>query len=292
MKIAVILLILALNLPSSLLASPPSETEYSSIIGSNSTRIIAPGETLMELAVRSSIGFQTLQNANPEVDPWLPDEGTQVIIPGRAIFPDQLAPGLTINLAEMRIFYLPASIKSQEPAFFPLGIGREGWDTPEGQFSVILKKEAPLWRVPQSIREENPDLPDFVPSGPNNPLGEYWLGLSAPGYGLHGTNRPFGVGRRISHGCIRLYDQDIETLFHSVDPGTPVRIVYQPIKVASFGRELFLEVHPDFLNRLQDPFQEALTSVSRTGWSGNVDYEKILSVISEQRGIPAIIGTE
>lgn len=251
---------------------------------------IEPGCSLMELAVQYNVGFQALQNANPDIDPWIPNSGSRVIIPKQTILPGKLKTGLTINLAELRIFQLEEVSGIKIAAFYPLGIGREGWETPEGEFQVIQKVKNPLWRVPENIKKENPDLPDFVPPGPNNPLGRYWLGLSIPGYGLHGTNRPYGVGRRVSHGCIRLYAKHIEALYHTIDPGTRVRIIYQPVKAAGSEKDLLLEVHPDYLHRYSDLFQEALNQIGRLNWHGEVDYAKVLSVVAAQRGVPEKVG--
>lgn len=284
-------LICALMFMAATTAGNATETNLPDILGENLTVVIEPGISLIELAVQTGVGFEALQNANPDVDIWTPAPGTQVIIPRRAIFPGKPLPGLTINLAEMRVFHLTGEAASTRSRFYPLGIGRDGWDTPEGEFTIVDKVENPVWRVPGSIRAVKPELPDFVPAGPNNPLGKYWLGLSVPGYGLHGTNRPFGVGRRVSHGCIRLYDRDIRTLYRVVEPGTRVRIVYQPVKAAAAGRDLLLEIHPDYLHRYPDLFQLALHQISRLGWNGEVDYEKILVLASEQRGIPEKVGS-
>lgn len=267
-----------------------TETSYPPLIGKPRSVEIGPDMTLMELAVREGVGFQALQNANPLLDPWRPVTGQPIQVPTQAIFPGPVTQGLTINLAELRVYFL----NDQEdgvPAVYPLGIGRQGWETPEGNFEVIQKVENPVWRVPPGIKKENPELPDFIPAGPRNPLGSYWLGLSAPGYGLHGTTRPYGVGRRVSHGCIRLYDADIETLFREVPLGTKVRIVYEPVKATIVGNDLYLEVHPDFEQRFQDLFQQALHRISALYWPGEVDYAKVKRVVAEQRGIPVPVST-
>lgn len=262
---------------------------YPPMVGELRRIEIAPQMTLMELALRQGVGFQALQNANPSVDPWQPDPGRPILIPAQAIVPGPVTAGLTINLAELRVYFVDDR-QGGVPALYPLGIGRQGWETPEGNFQVIQKVENPVWRVPPGIREENPELPAFIPAGPGNPLGSYWLGLSVPGYGLHGTTRPYGVGRRVSHGCIRLYDADIEELFRKVALGTRVRVVYQPVKATVVGKDLYLEVHPDFDQRYQNLFQEALNRIGSLYWPGEIDYAKVKRVVSEQHGIPVPIG--
>lgn len=259
------------------------------VLGGNAILALEPDTTLMEVAVQTGVGFQALQNANPEIDPWTPLPGMRIRVPKQALFPGKPVAGLTINLAELRLYYLP-SVTSTEGTFYPLGIGRQGWETPEGDFQVVIKREKPIWRVPSTIKAEHPELPDYIPAGPHNPLGDYWLGLSAPGYGLHGTNRPQGVGRRVSHGCIRLYDQDIASLYECVETGTRVQIIYQPGKAAQQGDLLLLEVHPDYLGRYPDMFQEALTRIAQLGWNGEIDYDKVLTATREQTGIPVAVG--
>jgi len=273
--------------PSSALAfqgiiSPP-------VLGLNAVTEVESDTTLMELAVQTGVGFQALQNANPGLDPWAPPVGARIVIPKQALFPGEPITGVTINLAELRLYYLPDSTR-EEGFVYPLGIGRAGWETPEGDFQVVIKRERPIWRVPTTIKAEHPELPDYIPAGAHNPLGNYWLGLSAPGYGLHGTNRPQGVGRRVSHGCIRLYEQDIQALYENVALGTKVRILYQPTKASRQKDLLLLEVHPDYLGRYPDMFQEALTRIGKLGWDGEINYNKILEVVSEQRGVPIAVG--
>jgi len=283
---ATILLLVILSFPESAVtakSTPPP------LVGEIRRVKIGPEMTLMELAVQEGVGFQALQNANPASDPWRPDPGRPILVPAQAIFPGPPTAGLTINLAELRVYFFAE--RKGSVGFYPLGIGRQGWETPEGVFQVIQKVENPVWRVPPAIKRENPELPDFMPAGPQNPLGNYWLGLSVPGYGLHGTNRPYGVGRRVSHGCIRLYDEDIKELFDKVRPGTRVRILYQPVKATIAGGDLYLEVHPDFDQRYPNLFQEALSRISALPWPGDIDYSRVRTLVSEQRGIPARIGS-
>lgn len=273
-------------------SSPERESKIPVVAGEIRTTRIIGDETLMEVASREGFGFEVVANSNQQIDPWKPGSGTEIILPGEAILPYGVRPGLAINLAELRLFHI---MDTNEGGYrvdiYPLGIGREGRETPEGQYHIIVKKKHPDWRVPDGLRIQDSTLPRVMPAGPQNPLGDYWLGLSAPGYGVHGTNRPFGVGRRVSYGCLRMYPQDIATLFAQIESGTPVLISYQPIKAAWSGSYLLLEVHPDYLERFSNPFQNALTVISKTGWPGDIDYAQVRDVISAQRSLPEIIGS-
>ncbi len=286
-----IILFFILLFSASLLQAEGSEVAIPAITGEITSTKIQKKETLMELALREGFGFENIVNSNKELDPWNPQTGSHITLPGRAITPFGSAQGIVINLAELRLFYITKSGQSIDVNVFPLGIGREGRATPEGEYRVVVKKEQPDWRVPAGLRSEAPELPAIVPPGPDNPLGDFWLGLSAPGYGIHGTNRPYGVGRRISYGCLRMYPDDIEMLYQEIIPGEKVLITYQPFKAAKDGNELFLEAHPDYLDRYRDDFQEALHVISKTGWPGEIDYALVKHVTASATGIPTAVGT-
>lgn len=219
------------------------------IIGHNLIVFSHKEDTLLDIARRFDVGYNEIVTANPELDPWLPGTGKRVIVPNRFILPDAPKKGIVINLAEMRLYYYPPKKKGQlqQVITHPIGVGREGWTTPIGKTRIIQKKKDPTWTPPASILAEHLEkgdpLPRVVPAGPDNPLGAYAMRLGMPGYLLHGTNRPFGVGMRVSHGCIRLFPEDIEHLFGIVAVNTPVEILYQPYKAALDGTDLYLEAH-------------------------------------------------
>lgn len=199
-------------------------------------------ENLLEVARLHGLGYIELLAANPGIDPWLPKSGRMLVLPKAHLLPDAPRRGIVINLAEMRLYFFR---EGGSPVLtFPAGIGRSGRETPTGVTRVIAKRENPTWIPPASIRAERPELPAAVPPGPSNPLGLYALDLGWRSYTIHGTNNPYGIGRRVSSGCIRLYPEDIEQLFELVPVGTPVTIVYQPVKLGWSGGELYLEVHP------------------------------------------------
>jgi L,D-transpeptidase ErfK/SrfK len=206
-------------------------------------------DTLIEIARRHGLGYEDIVRANPAVDTWLPGEGTDVILPTRYVLPPGERRGLILNLAEYRMYYFPEP-KGDEPAIvmtYPMSIGRMDWETPLGRTSVISKVTNPAWYPPASVRAEheadgNP-LPRIVPPGPDNPLGKHAMRLGLPGYLIHGTNRPAGVGMRVTHGCIRLFPEDIGFLFGKVGIDTPVRIINEPVKIGWDGDDLVVEVH-------------------------------------------------
>jgi L,D-transpeptidase ErfK/SrfK len=171
-------------------------------------------DNLYEIARRHDIGIVELLAANPGVDPWMPEEGTELTITTAHILPTTPHEGIVINLSELRLFYYA---KNGQVMTFPIGIGQEGWQTPLGKSTIVKKRKNPVWIPPDSIREENPELPEIVPAGPDNPLGEHAIYLGWRKFLIHGTNRPYGIGKRSSHGCIRLYPEDIEILFNTVD---------------------------------------------------------------------------
>ncbi len=211
-------------------------------------------ETFSDIARIYDIGYRQMVAANPKVDAWLPGEGTKVVIPQQYILPSGPRKGIVINLAELRLYYYP----EDRPVVvtYPIGIGREGWSTPTGETVVIGKKEGPSWTVPASILKEHEEdgdpLPPVIPPGPNNPLGTHAIYLGLSGYLLHGTNKPYGVGMRVSHGCIRLYPENIKQFFKQVKKGTPVRIVNEPYKAGWLKGELFVQVHPPLVEYIEE----------------------------------------
>jgi len=207
-------------------------------------------DTLLDIARRHSLGHDEIIQANPGVDRWLPGAGTPVVLPTRYILPDTPRQGMVLNVPEMRLYYYPKPKSGEKPVVIthPVSIGRMDWNTPLGKTSVVAKQKDPAWYPPASIKAEHAAqgdiLPDVVPGGPDNPLGRYALRLGIPGYLIHSTNKPYGIGMRVTHGCVRLYPEDIERLFPQVPVGTPVYIINQPVKAGWLAGTLFLESHP------------------------------------------------
>lgn len=256
------------------------------LVGRNGFCTVDKGDSLIEIARWEGLGYQNIVAANPDIDPWLPAAETGLILPYKTILPSEAQPGITINLAEYRLYLIWQHGDRMRVRIYPIGLGREGWGSPEGDFQVTGVIERPIWVRPESMRGEDPELPNVIGPGPDNPLGTHWIELSAEGYGIHGTNRPFGIGRRVSHGCIRLYPQDIVDLAKRIQKGTPVRIVYRPIKLGQSGQKLFVEVHDDFLKRVDNPLIEIRRAAEELGWTSLPDDRELLQLIAQERGVP------
>jgi L,D-transpeptidase ErfK/SrfK len=260
-------------------------------------------DTLLDIARRHDIGQEEIVRANPGVDRWLPGAGTKVTIPSRYILPLAPRKGLVLNLPEMRLYFYPQTEPGEAAAVqtYPVSIGRMDWATPLGETTLVAKQKNPAWRPPKSIREEHAaegdPLPEIVPPGPDNPLGRYALRLGIPGYLIHGTNKAFGVGMRVSHGCIRMLPEDVEKLFPQVPVGTPVNIINQPAKAGWYGGKLYLEIHPPLTEDQagRDALRETALDVIDEALfrrPGSVDEAAIEQAIALQAGVPAVVSGE
>ena len=276
--------------------------ESGDLIGDYTEVTAVHDDTLIDLARHFGLGYEEVVNANPGVDPWLPGEGTVVRLPLRRVLPDTPHEGIVVNLPEHRLYYYPPA-KAGEPrsvVTYPVSIGKMDWTTPIGLTHVAAKIKNPPWYPPESVRAEHAKhgdiLPKMVPAGPDNPLGQFAMRLAIPGgsYLIHGTNKPAGVGMQVTHGCMRLYPEDIEELFSRVAVDTPVRIVNQPHKVGWDGGQLYVEVHPPLEaadNGVFEPDRTALARLvanavrSRPG-AGSVNWARAEVAFEQARGIP------
>lgn len=224
-------------------------TPEQSVIGEPQVVFAREEDTLSDLAREYGLGYDEIMAANPGVDPWLPGEGTPIVLPTQYVLPDVERRGVVLNIASKRLFYFPVPVEGepQQVLTYPIGIGRVGWETPLGDTTVISKAKNPHWWVPASVRREHAEmgdpLPSVVPPGPDNPLGHRVLKLDMPGYLIHGTNAPYGVGMRVSHGCVRLYPENIELLYELVAIGEPVTILNEPYLFGRAGGALYFEAH-------------------------------------------------
>jgi L,D-transpeptidase ErfK/SrfK len=260
--------------------------EVVTVVGFLQHHTVKEEETLLDIARKYGLGFNEIHLFYPDTDPWLPEAGSNLVIPTHWILPRTKRGGLVINIPEMRIYqFFP---KSNMVKTYPVGIGVFDWETPEGAYRIAARETNPTWVVPKSLREKYGVR--RVPPGPENPLGSYWLGLSRRGYGIHGTNFPWGVGRLVSHGCIRLYPEHIEQLFHEVTVGTPVEIIYEPVKVGLNRRAIFIEIHPDIYVKEDDPQYLAKDRLQQAGLLDHVFPENLTKALQLRNGVPMYIG--
>ena len=225
------------------------DADGQTVVGEPQVVFASDTDTLSDLARAYGLGYDEIITANPGVDPWLPGDGTPILLPTQYVLPSVAQHGVVLNIATKRLFYFPEAVdgKPRQVLTYPIGIGRVGWETPLGETTVVSKAKDPHWWVPASVRREHAELgdplPSVVPPGPDNPLGHRVLKLDIPGYLIHGTNAPYGVGMRVSHGCVRLYPENIEALYTLVDIGEAVVIVNEPYQFGHLEGSLYFEAH-------------------------------------------------
>ncbi len=281
----------------------PLPTDGSSVIGADTNVTTVYEDTLPDLAHRYSLGYYEIIRANPGLDVWIPGAGKQVTLPGRHILPAGPREGIVVNLPEHRLYYFPRPQGHEHPIVitYPVSIGKMDWHTPLGETHVIAKIVHPAWYPPESIRKEhaaNDDpLPKLVPPGPNNPLGDYALRLGAGRgeYMIHGTNNPTAVGMAVTHGCIRMYPEDVAALFALIPVGTKVRLVNEPLKIAWVDGQLYLEAHPPVdeegqsvepnLQQLSQRLQEVLGNDTAA-----IHWDLARATLRAASGIPTLVG--
>ena len=274
------------------------ETETQSVVGVPQVVYTDAENTLSDLAREYGLGYDEVVAANPDVDPWLPGDRTPVLLPTQYVIPDVPREGIVLNIASKRLFYFPQVVEGQAQTVltYPIGIGRVGWQTPVGTTQVVSKGADPHWYPPASVREEHAEmgdpLPSVVPPGPDNPLGSHVLKLAMPGYLIHGTNQPYGVGMRVSHGCVRLYPENIELLYSLVAKGETVRIINEPYLLGWRNGELYFEAHAP----LKDdaiPAGERLDLLLSSAADGRGlsarDADHIKSLASAANGVPSLV---
>jgi L,D-transpeptidase ErfK/SrfK len=267
-------------------------------------QVVAAGkdDTLTDIARRFNVGYEEILRANPKVDPWLPGEGREIVVPSQFILPDAPRTGVVINIPAMRIFYYPPVKHGERPVVYthPIGIGKVGWRTPEGVTKIVRRQKDPTWRVPESVRKEHhengEDLEPVIGPGPDNPLGQYAFYLQWPSYLIHGTNKPAGVGLRSSHGCIRLYPEDIEQFFNIVPIGTQVRVVNQPFLFGWRDGQLYMQAYDvleddtrDWNNAQKKLLSKSLATRLQQQVKAHheqVDWNLVTSLAHSPRGVP------
>lgn len=263
------------------------------VIGRPQTYTIRKGDTLLDVARYFDLGYNEIVAANPGVDPWVPKPGTEIVLPTEWVLPCCSYDGIVVNIPEMRLYHYRRPRGSKDSlmvATYPVGLGRDDRRTPRGSFRVASKTVNPTWNIPESIRREHikerGDHRWSIPGGaPDNPLGKYRLSLANSRYAIHGTNIPWGVGMQVSHGCLRLYPEDIERWFPEVPVGTRVQFVYQPVKAGERDGVTYVEVHEDIYR-----YERSLPASAKQALAqrklGGVDKQLVEAAISEPTGIP------
>jgi L,D-transpeptidase ErfK/SrfK len=244
---------------------PPPKPQYAAPIDTHTFTLTNPDDdvvgavqithaskedTLPDIARRFNVGYEEIVRANPGVDPWIPGEGRSIVVPTRFILPDAPREGIVINVAAMRLYFFPPHKKGEPQVVYtyPIGIGKVGWSTPMGVTKIVLHEKDPVWRPSVALRKDHfndngEDLPAVVGPGPDNPLGKYEMRLGWPSYLIHGTNKPYGIGLRSSHGCMRLYPEDIAVFYNLIPIGTKVTVVNQPYLFGSRDGALYMQAY-------------------------------------------------
>ncbi|HEX2789591.1 MAG TPA: L,D-transpeptidase family protein [Steroidobacteraceae bacterium] len=273
------------------------------VVGAVQITIASQQDTLPDIARRFNVGYEEIVRANPGVDPWLPGAGRSVVVPTRFVLPDAPRQGIVINVAALRLYYFPPHKKGEPQIVYthPIGIGKVGWSTPQGTTTVVSHVKDPIWRPSVALRKDHfndngEDLPAVVKPGPDNPLGKFELTLGWRSYLIHGTNKPYGVGLRSSHGCIRLYPEDIERIYAMVTNGTAVRVVNQPFLFGSHDQQLYLQAYSvlqddprDWDHAQKKLLTHALSvrlqkTLQVTG--SQIDWQSVAAITHAPRGIP------
>ncbi len=275
------------------------------VVGELQVTVAGADDTFPDIARRFNVGYEEMVRANPGIDPWLPGAGREIVVPTHFVLPDAPREGVVINVAAMRLFYYPKRAKGEPLVVIthPIGIGKIGWQTPEGVTRIVARVKDPVWVPPRSVRKEHhddgDDLPPTVPAGPDNPLGAYMFRLGWPSYLIHGTNKAYGVGMRSSHGCVRLYPEDIAILYQIVPLGTPVRVVNQPYLLGWHGDTLLVQAYGP-LEDDRRAWQHGPTSLLRKSgrtplWQrisshdAEIDWERARALAEASRGIPVSV---
>jgi len=278
------------------------------VVGQVQVTVARHEDTFADIARRFNVGYTELVRANPGVDPWLPGEGTEIVLPTEFVLPDAPREGLVLNLAQMRLFYFPKP-KQEGPVeviTHPIGIGKVGWATPEGTTKVVSHVKDPTWTPPVSVRKEHAKdgdiLPATVPPGPDNPLGRHMMRLGWPSYLIHGTNKPPAVGMRASAGCVRLYPEDIALVFDAVPDGAKVTVVNQPFLLGWHGDRLSVQAYEPLVDDKRDwedvpkALRQKLKKPKSALWKRvaehdeQIDWELVRAAAAEPRGIPRDVG--
>jgi L,D-transpeptidase ErfK/SrfK len=259
------------------------------VIGAPQSYTVQAEDTLLDIARNFDLGFSEITLPYKDLDPWVPPPGLELTIPTSWVLPEGKWNGIVINIPEMRLYLFLKKISMVKT--FPIGIGVTENFTPVGRFYIKEKRISPTWHIPISLREKYEGRKS-IPPGPENPLGSHWMGLSVQGYGIHGTNFPWAVGRLVTHGCMRLYPEDILHLYSIVSVGTPVDIIYEPVKIGFKEGRIFIEVHEDIYHRIPDFLQFTLNKLEQKGIVNLIEFGKLREALDQRNGSPVDIAAD
>jgi L,D-transpeptidase ErfK/SrfK len=268
-------------------AAAKDPSTIATVIGRMGMHTVQPGETLLDIARKYDLGISELTAFYPEKDPWVLEEGSQLQIPALWILPPSKSRDIVINVPEMRLYRFHP--KKESVSTYPVTVGEEETPTPLGTFRIVDREIDPEWNIPAKLQHKYSQK--IMQAGDDNPIGKYWLGLSRRGYGIHGTDNAWSVGRILSNGCIRLYPEDIEKLFPDVPKGAVVEIIYEPVKFGFRNRVIFVEVHEDPYGLIEDLEQHTRSVAQKMAIDDSVDWEKVYLAMDVKDGVPTPVGT-
>lgn len=255
------------------------------VIGAPRWYHIRSKDTLLDIARRNGLGYNSVDLLFPKMDAWIPPRGKRIVLPTFWVLPPSQNYQLLINIPELRLYFFDRASSTVQT--YPIGIGDEGWESPLGSYFINEKRPSPAWYIPASLQEKYQMT--VMPPGPENPLGEFMMKFSAGAYGIHGTHMPWGVGRLVSHGCIRCYPEHIRLLYPQVPVGTKLEIIYEPVKFGQKNGQIYIEAHPDVYKKIPDYAKYALDRLALCPFAKQVDQKKFMLAITLQNGVPTNI---
>lgn len=260
----------------------PYQLDSETVVGLPRLHQVKQAETLLDIARAYGLGYNELALLYPRMDPWLPPKQKSLLVPTLWVLPPTRLEELVINIPELRLYFFDK--KSKTVQTYPIGIGDEGWETPIKVGYIAEKRPNPAWYIPESLQAKYGMK--VMPPGPENPLGEYMMKLSIGPYGIHGTHMPWGVGRLVSHGCIRCYPEHIRILYPQVAVGTRLEIIYEPLKLGVKNGRVYVEAHPDVYRKIDDYTRYAMEKLDRSPWASRVDRRRFALAVRLQNGVP------
>lgn len=272
----------------------PHDWRAQTVIGAPTEYVVQEKDTTLDIARSQGLGYNEMSGAFPSIDPWLPPIGQVLNLPTFWVLPRSGYEGVVVNIPEMRLYYFPPlqqGLSNRSVITLPAGLGREDWPTPQAKFTIRGKTANPVWVIPDSIKKERIQekgwTEDSIPGGsPDNPLGKYRIELTLPLYAIHDTNNPWAIGRLTTHGCIRLYPEDIAQFFDLIRIGVPGEFVYQPVKLGMLYGKVYAEVHEDIYKLIPDIWTEAQRVVRESGWADMIDQTLLTKALMAKTGVP------